>query len=195
MSQPAFSPAVVAEVVRLGGTATAISGSAVDKVRAISFPDQLISEGALDQIADLAAEEGTSAEQAHAETVDHGTEEPMGLLWQAPSVAEADPDNPPAAHLPLVRRADVLADGETGAWEDTLGADVDAVVILGWSDSFPNYAFIREADANPADPEVFSTDHEDYLTAIESEGPLSEYLAGMLDRETLRSELERILAG
>ena len=110
-----------------------------------------------------------------------------------PGVAAPDPAATETAQLPLLDLAthypNVLEDAAAAC-----GAGTREVVYLGFSESYPNYAFLRADDPNPADPAVFTTDHELFFREIDPEGSLSEYLEQMLTDDVvyraLRDQLD-----
>lgn len=179
---PPFSAAVDEQVRRLGGSVEDVSEGAplAERIAAVSFPRPLIDEATADVLIDRFAEEGQAAPDAVSALRSAGDDLwAAGLTWQAPGVTTPNPGLPETAELP---RLDVAAHFPEAlpVLAGVCGDGVREIVHLGFSESYPNYAFVRADDPHRDDPEVYTTDHEDFLREIEPEGTLSEFLTAKL---------------
>lgn len=60
------------------------------------------------------------------------------------------------------------------------GISAPTVVLFGYSDGWPNHFFVLAEDPNPADPAVYTTDHEVYFRVVEHRGTLRDLLNEVL---------------
>lgn len=68
------------------------------------------------------------------------------------------------------------------------------VVFLGSSEGWPNHFFVVAEDPDPADPAVYTTDHETYFDEVEHRGSLSELLDEFFTDSELDEEVAEALA-
>lgn len=74
------------------------------------------------------------------------------------------------------------------------GVEAPTVVLLGYSDGFPNYYFTIAEGPNPENPAIYTTDHEDYFGEVEEFGTFSELLEGFLTPEEFEESVREALA-
>lgn|GEM_PF-2837667 len=61
------------------------------------------------------------------------------------------------------------------------------LIMLAHCDGYPNNYVVAVCDPNPANPRVFSTDHETFLTIVQPEGTLAEFLSRFVSPDDLHA--------
>lgn len=205
MSAP-FSPDVLAQVDRLGGSWREVSADAdlLIRVQALSFPKRLIDDDTVDDVIDVidptesgqAAVDAFIALDAPLPDVPVTDELPCGVRWcgnewLGPDITYQWEDGP-GAQFPLV---DLAADAdlaeELKSFRELLDVpQASRAVLITCSDGYPNYHFIDADDPRPEDPAVWSTDHEGFFRFSEAVSPsLSDWLSRQLTDAQIHAHL------
>jgi len=61
------------------------------------------------------------------------------------------------------------------------------LIMLAHCEGYPNNYVVAVCDPNPANPHVFSTDHETFLTIVQPEGTLAEFLSQFVSPDDVRA--------
>lgn len=196
-----YNDAVLAAVERIGGSWSEVSDGATpaERAAAVRFPKRLMDRDAalfmmpsyLNAIDGLPPVEDVKAVIAldlptapTTPTLPHGIRW-SGDEWQSDELWFEDH----FARLDFsIIDEDILADLQ----EALEVQEVTTVVLLSWSDGYPSYHFVLESDPNPADPQVYSSDHTEFMADIEALGPLSTWLSSKLDDKTLYTHLREL---
>lgn len=191
-----FSPAVLAQVERLGGTWRHVpaDADALTRVEALSFPKRLISndeidflrpeESGLPDVDALIALDGLLPDVPVTDTLPDGVRW-CGDEWQAGDITHQWEDGI-GVNFPLVDLAADHPDALVGFRELLGDPQASRAVLLTYSDGYPNHHFINADDARPEDPAVWSTDHEGFFSVMEEVAPS---LSGWLRRQLTDEEM------
>ncbi|GAB3702949.1 hypothetical protein [Corynebacterium nasicanis] len=150
-----FSPAVLAQVARLGGTwhDVPVDAPALTRVQAVSFPHPLMSV------------DDPDTHEWQAGDIVYQWEEGLGVDFPAVDLAAGQ-----ELAVALQRFRDLVADPRASR-----------AVLLTYSEGYPNYHFINADDPRPEDPSVWATDHEGFFLHMEGVAPsLSSWLSQKL---------------
>ena len=66
-------------------------------------------------------------------------------------------------------------------------------LIIGDSNSYPNYYFICLSDKDVSNPKVYTTDHEVYFREIEESGRFSDFLDLFLSDDEYKEEMNKLI--
>lgn len=75
---------------------------------------------------------------------------------------------------------------------ETVQAEVLEFMIIGETDSYPNFYFVCLADQEKENPIVYSTDHESFFDEITVEGTLSEFFHRLVSVVDYQQTMDRL---
>ncbi|MBF9219817.1 hypothetical protein [Hymenobacter ruricola] len=208
-----MSPTVLAQMQQLGGRIDQVEGqSLADDLQAITF-DTVLYRRPTDTPWATAAEaepiaglnEVVEAHRAllttdlvafYQRVADHFyrlTEAPQGQVFYRPSLFT--PFRPGTADY--AEWNDYFTDSDEVDLSPVFEVVSDPApdfIYLAHSYGFPDTYFLCLSDPNPANPTVFSTDHEEFFASITNEGPLENFWQRFMSKEELLTRLRERLA-
>lgn len=181
-----FLPEIDQRIAALGGTVTPCDGTIGQRLQAVDFSQ--VDGGRLlfarwAEPAELSLLDAVAAEPERvAELVGYPK-----LEWDVRRFTPFTPGTPDHEEWdgyipsgPLVKQCGVAS---------------PTVWFLGFSEGWPNHFFVIGEDPDPANPTIYTTDHEVYFSEVEKRGDLRELLASVLTpaelAESAREVVER----